>query len=72
MQKVKFILNGKEQDIKKYNIKVYGNFNFFINLEAKGDFKTTSSNISFSCFTRNNRNVIIASKFNWKRIDKNN
>ena len=53
----------------QYNIKIKGNFNFFVNVESKGDFLTTSSNISISCFTRNNRKIIIASKFKWKRMD---
>lgn len=68
MSKIKILLNGFSIEEAHANyIKTTGNYNFFPTLTITGSPACINSAISIACYSKPNREVLIASKFVWSR-----
>ena len=69
MSRVLILENEKEiQEDNAFYIRSSGNFNYFMTIDIRGIPRSTNSSIMIFCYSKANRQNIIATKFQYKRV----
>ena len=61
-------VNGKKKKVRDLEyLNVEGEFNWFVDVEIKGDPGTLDSSIMITCYSKSNKKVVIANSYEWIR-----
>lgn len=72
MSEISVVLNSQEMPIQSISgLKVTGKANFTMTILISGEPAATGSSISFICYSKPNREVLITTKCSWQRVSNN-
>lgn len=71
MQAASVVVNGAETSDYQGFLQVSGTFNYFVCIEIKRSPGTTNSSIVVTAFTKSNKNIAIAVKYQWFHMGAN-